>query len=85
MTVNVKTKIIPLSEIEADSKVRIVSFTGGTKFRDKLLCQGIIPGQEVEVQNSGGAKYPVILKINDSKIMIGCGMTAKILVEPIIK
>ncbi|MBN1500076.1 MAG: ferrous iron transport protein A [Spirochaetes bacterium] len=74
-------ELIPLSEIAPGTSVKIDSFLGGTGFKDKLLCQGIIPGQIISVINSNGGKSPVIIKINDTKVMIGSGMTSRILVE----
>lgn len=75
--------VLKLSDIATEKKVRIVSLDGGSQFKDKLLCQGIIPGKEVEVLIGGKRHCPYVLKVNDSKIMIGCGMVNKISVEEV--
>lgn len=72
-----------LTEIRDDSVVKVVSLNGGPRFKEKLVCQGIIPGALLEVISGGRKHSPYVLKINDSKIVIGYGMAARILVEAV--
>jgi len=71
-----------LSEVKSKTKVVIKSLNGGTQFKEQLLRLGIIPNQEVEVFLSY-KNGPKIIKVKDSKIMIGYGMSKKIEVEEI--
>lgn len=71
-----------LSDSLSGSAVRVEGFSGGEKLRDKLLSMGLIPGKVIEVlsvRKSG----PVIVKINDTRIVIGHGMASKIVIVPV--
>jgi len=59
-----------------------MSLKGGHEFQSRVISMGIVPGCEIEVlKNGSGSKGPILTAIGDSRIMIGHGMTAKILVE----
>lgn len=72
-----------LTEIFEDSVVKVVSLNGGPRFKEKLLCQGILPGAVLKVLSGGRHHSPYVLKINDSKIVIGYGMAHRINVEKV--
>jgi len=71
-----------LSDSLSGSVVRVEKFSGGEKLRDKLLSMGLLPGKEIEVL-SARKNGPVIVKINDTRIVIGHGMASKIVIVPV--
>jgi len=69
-----------LTNIKSGSKVRVLKLSGGERFKDKLLCMGILPGHEVEVLSSQ-RKGPVMVKVNDTRVVIGHSMAERIIVR----
>lgn len=71
-----------LTDSLSGDHVVIDKIYGGDKLRDKLLCMGILPGNEIEVL-SLRKNGPVIVKVNDTRIVIGYGMASKIMIIPV--
>ena len=69
-----------LTNIKSGSKVKVLKLSGGERFKDKLLCMGILPGHEVEVLSSQ-RKGPVMVKVNDTRVVIGHSMAERIIVS----
>ncbi len=68
-----------LSEAQI-GKHKVISIEGGASVKDKLLCQGVLPGKEIAVvtrKNNG----PCVIEVGLTKIIIGGGMAEKIMVE----
>jgi Fe2+ transport system protein FeoA len=60
--------------------VCITEIRGGRSFREKCFNQGIIPGREIEViANSSGG--PCLIAVLNTRLMIGRGMSSRILVR----
>jgi ferrous iron transport protein A len=72
---------IKLSDCEPGSHVIIDKISGGDKLRDKLFSMGILPGKDIEIL-SLRKRGPVIVKVNETRLVIGHGMALKILVIP---
>ncbi len=61
-------------------KYRVISIEGGAHVKEKLLRQGVLPGKSIEVvtiQKHG----PCVIQIGDTRMIIGSGMSTKIMVE----
>jgi len=71
---------INLTGVKSRTKVRVLKLSGGERFKDKLLCMGILPGHEIEVLSSQ-KKGPVIVKVNDTRVVIGHSMAERIFVK----
>ncbi len=72
----------PLSLMQDGQKGIVMSLGGGQEFQSRIISMGIFPGCEIEVLKNGNrAKGPVLTAIGSSRIMVGHGMTQKILVE----
>lgn len=69
-----------LTNVKSRTKVRVLKLSGGERFKDKLLCMGILPGHEIEVLSSQ-KKGPVIVKVNDTRVVIGYSMAERIFVK----
>ncbi len=68
-----------LTEIPRGGYVTFMGVNAGCKLKAHLYSLGLIPGTKIEVVNNFG-KGPLVLKINDSRIMLGRGVAEKILV-----
>lgn len=61
-------------------KYLVISIDSSSGLKEKLLRQGIIPGKEilvVEVRKKG----PCVVQVDDTRMIIGAGMTEKIEVK----
>jgi len=72
--------IMPLTMIREGKKAILLSIEGGRQLRSRLAALGLLPGAELEViQNSGHG--PFVIAVKGSRIVIGRGMAARIVVE----
>ena len=69
-----------LAGVRAGTRARVLKLAGGERFKDKLLCMGILPGHEIEVLSSS-KNGPVIVRVNDTRVVIGHSMAERILVR----
>ena len=69
----------PLHLHSIGEKLTVVSLDGSDFFKEKLICQGIIPGAQIEIVNKR-TNGPLVLRINQTKVIIGSGMTERIFV-----
>ncbi|WP_034600922.1 FeoA family protein [Clostridiisalibacter paucivorans] len=74
---------MPLSFVKSGQKVILRDISWGHKFRKRLQDMGLTMGVEFKIvaNNLNGA---VVIKLRDTKLAIGRGMSEKILVEEII-
>ncbi len=75
-----KEHIMPLALAGPGERVRIVSFEGGSKLKDRLTAMGLSVGEVVEVINSSG---PYIVNVRNSRIALGKGLAQKVMVSPV--
>jgi ferrous iron transport protein A len=76
---NMKLHHTSLSTHSKGETLTVVSLDGGDSFKEKLICQGIIPGAEIEIVNKR-KNGPLVIKVNKTKVIIGSGMADKIYV-----
>ncbi len=72
--------IVPLSELVPGESAVVVDITGGSSLRSKLYAMGLAPGVIIRVLE----KYqlgPVIIEAGGTRLAVGKGMSAKILVR----
>ncbi len=70
-------RAFPLRMAEEGETVRIVTFSGGKSFNDRLAGMGLSLGVEVEIlQNRGDGK--MIVGYEGTRLFIGGGMAHKI-------
>ena len=72
--------LFSLASAPQGSHVRIVRFEAGRELLGRLWALGLAPGLEVELLAS--APGPVILNVRGSRLILGQGMAARILVRP---
>ncbi len=74
-------EVRPLSEVAAGSTVVLEQVGQGKRLRERLLSMGLPPGVTLQVLgNRGGA---VVVGRGASRIAIGRGMAARLLVRPL--
>ncbi len=71
---------MPLAMVGAHEKVRVKSIVGGYGIMKRLSDMGIYEGTTLEVVRNDSTG-PLILKVLDSRIVIGRGQAQKIMVE----
>jgi len=68
-----------LSDIKAGEIVRLFSVLGGEQFKERMVAMGLSPGISFEVvRNREGG--PVVLSIRGARLILGRGMSHKIMV-----
>ncbi|MFH1068851.1 MAG: FeoA family protein [Candidatus Glassbacteria bacterium] len=68
-----------LSDIKAGEIVRLFSVLGGEQFKERMVAMGLSPGISFEVvRNRAGG--PVVLSIRGARLILGRGMSHKIMV-----
>ncbi len=73
--------LVPLTSVRVGQSVRVSRVDGGHGLRGRLCAMGLTPGTPVEVVADGGG--PVVLSVLGSRVMIGRGMAAKIMVRAV--
>ena len=73
--------LVPLTSVGVGRRVRVSRVDGGHGLRGQLCAMGLTPGMPVEVVADGGG--PVVLSVLGSRVMIGRGMAAKIMVRAV--
>ncbi len=71
----------PLAGASEGERLRVASVFPGKRMQHRLIELGLTVGVEVEVVRRGG-DGPMLIGINDTRIALGNGMAAKIMVVP---
>ena len=77
---NKTKKTIPLIDLKEGQKAIIISISGGRRATQRLTDMGLTPGTEIKLLRNGRL-CPVEISVRGSKLAIGCGVAAKILVK----
>lgn len=70
---------MPLTIIKAGRRVLLIAVDAGQGLQGRLAAMGLVPGVEIEVLRNS-AHGPFLIKVKDSRIMLGRGMAQKIVV-----
>lgn len=62
----------------------MVTIEGGKGSRQRLFDLGIVPGKTISVVQ-GAKRHPYIVRVGETKIMLGWGMVEKIYVSAFAK
>jgi ferrous iron transport protein A len=74
-------EVLPLCFSSCASKVQVAEIAGGTRMKEKVQSMGIAPGSTLEVIQSGSG--PMLIGVNSTRLAIGNGIAAKIMVHPV--
>ena len=80
----VNSKVQPLSCLPQGGSALVVTIEGGKGSRQRLFDLGIVPGKVISVVQ-GAKRHPYIVRVGETKIMLGWGMVEKIYVSGIEK
>ena len=71
-----------LSKIKSGETVRLVSIEAGRGLNSRLASMGLLPNVEITIV-SNGHPGPFVVKVKQSKVVLGRGMADKITVETV--
>lgn len=69
-----------LSQANPGDKVVIVSIQGGRNLCQRLNAMGLMPRERIEVVHTGDPG-PFVVKVKDSRVVLGTGMAEKIIIQ----
>jgi len=70
-----------LTDIEPGIWVKVVGFDGTARFQDRLLQQGLYPGDLARILRAAPLKGPFLVDVSGRVLAIGRGVAQKIFVE----
>lgn len=70
----------PLSKVKAGETVKLARINAGRGLNSRLIAMGLVPNVELTVV-SNGHPGPFVISVKDSKMMLGRGITHKIMVR----
>ncbi len=73
---------MPLTMLRLGQRATVVAIQGGRGFVQRLTSMGIYPGIELSLVR-GGIPGPVIVKVKESRFLLGRGMAHRVLVSPL--
>jgi len=73
-------QVRPLSAVRNGETVTITRIEAGRGLSSRLISMGLVPNTKITVLNNE-QPGPFVIKVRDSKIVLGRGMADKILVE----
>ena len=72
--------LVPLSKLEAGQTARVVNIDAGQGLKSRLTAMGLVPNTKVTVVRVG-RPGPYVIRVKNSRIMLGRGMAHKIIVS----
>jgi len=72
--------MMALSMVDPGKEVTLIDIDGGRGVRSKLYSMGLVPGVSLTVLNRNNVG-PIMVRVRDSRLVIGFGMAQKIIVE----
>ena len=74
------THCMPLAMIFPGKEVKIVGLRAGLGLAQRLADMVLVPGQTIKVVSSH-MPGPLMISLHGSKLVLGCGVAQKIMVE----
>ncbi len=73
---------LPLGMLRDGDVATVVDVRGGRGLKRRMADMGLGPGAHIEVVSDSASSGPVIVKVLDTRIAIGRGMSRHIVVRP---
>ncbi len=70
-----------LTECSKNNDVKVVSVNAGKSAKHRLANLGLIPGSEISKTRSAIFNGPIEVNVKGSKIVLGRGLAAKVIVK----
>ena len=80
MTLN--DNVSSLDEMNVGTTVRVVSIDAGNSLKNRLAAMGLLVNEEISVVRNDHAGQ-IIINVKNSKVILGRGMSHKIMVQAI--
>lgn len=71
--------MFPVSTCKRGDRLKVDRLCGGGEFRRSMAERGVVPGVRLEVLQNGGG--PLLVKVGETRLVLGCGMGRMILVS----
>ena len=71
---------VPLSEVKVGQTVRLVRIDAGHGLKHRLAAMGLLANTKIKVLRNEG-RGQLIVSVKGSKVVLGRGMSEKIMVE----
>lgn len=75
-------KEVLLTNLKENQRAVIISIVGGRMVNKRLADLGLTPRTEIKVLRKAPFFSPVEIKVRGSRLILGRGLTSKILVKP---
>jgi len=72
--------IISLSEVEVGRTVRLIRVEAGHRLKHRLAAMGLLANTKIKVLRNEG-RGQLIISVKGTKVVLGRGMSEKIIVE----
>lgn len=72
--------VLPLNRTKAGDVVRVIRLTGGRSFTRRCIELGLRQGTTLKVL-SIHTHRPIVVRVHNTKMMLGWGMAHKIIIE----
>ena len=82
----VGTTVVPLNNLEEGARATVLALRGDRDFQHRIASMGLSVGCEVEVRHrhgSGDDSGSVVVRVGETRLMIGHGMAQKVMVRPV--
>ncbi len=76
-------KHITLEKLPQNQTAEVVSIAGGRASAKRLADLGLNQGMQIKILSKAIFRGPLEIEINGSKLILGRGLAAKILVKPV--
>lgn len=74
-------RTVPLTLARTGQAYRVVAVAGGCGVQVRLAGMGILPGQVIKIISANGVG-PVVVSVKGSRLALGRGVSAKLLLTP---
>jgi ferrous iron transport protein A len=79
VSLNLSEVEMVLSTAECGKSLRLLNINAGQALQSRLAAMGLVPGVEFEVI-ANHSRGPMVLAVEESRIMLGRGMAEKVVV-----
>lgn len=73
---------LTLDQVPSGKKVKVVSIYAPGRWGHRLLQMGLVPGAVLEVVVNDGYG-PILIRVMNTKVLLGRGIARRVLVQPI--
>jgi Fe2+ transport system protein FeoA len=79
------SKTVSLDTLSPGEDARVIALRGGREFQHRIQSMGVSMGSELSViQNNGDGEHGgIVIRVGDTRLMIGHGMASKVIVRPV--